>query len=231
MARQISALFSYIRAPLGTGPLFRVCADFQAAGVRFKHLLAPGSFQLGGKPATSPTRGHIKAALRAEKFSRTAIWKSSQGNCSSSPRGRRGWLGKVALGAALGASAVALVQSLHTGIVTAMDRKVNPNSTEGDWKETKGETVQPSREDCDVTIQCALSQTREKRVCHMTKTTVSHWFWLWDYRRAPQLSQDWNVALKMNDTKTLLSQLSSKSTYIWPERVKWPLAFWFVLSM
>ncbi|XP_028444683.1 ADP-ribose glycohydrolase MACROD1 isoform X1 [Perca flavescens] len=140
MALQISALFSYIRAPLCTGPLSRVRADFQGAGVKFKHILTPGSLRLGGKTATSPARGHINAALRAEKFSTStaALLKSSQGNASSSsPRGMRGWLGKVALGTALGMSTVALVHSLHTGTVTAMDRKVQLNSAEGDWKKTK----------------------------------------------------------------------------------------------
>ncbi|XP_070769336.1 ADP-ribose glycohydrolase MACROD1 isoform X2 [Enoplosus armatus] len=142
MSLQMSALFSYIRAPLYTGPLYRVRADFQGAGVKFRHILAPGSPQVGGKPATSPLRGHINVALRAEKFSTTttttaALWKSSQRNGSSSPRGRRGWLGKVALGAVLGVSTVALVQSLHTGTLTAMALKVNLNSAEGDWKETK----------------------------------------------------------------------------------------------
>ncbi|KAF3838528.1 hypothetical protein F7725_010296 [Dissostichus mawsoni] len=34
-------------------------------------------------------------------------------------------------------SASALVQSLHTGTVTAMARKLNLNSADGDWKETK----------------------------------------------------------------------------------------------
>ncbi|XP_068571049.1 ADP-ribose glycohydrolase MACROD1 isoform X1 [Cebidichthys violaceus] len=143
MALQLSALFSYIRAPLRTGSLSRVCADFQGAGVRFKHILTPGSLQLGGKPATSPVRGHITSGLRAEKFST----KSSQSNGSSSPRGRRGWLGQVALGAALGASTVALVQCLHTGVVTAMARKVNLNSAEGDWKETKDSLLSLSVKD------------------------------------------------------------------------------------
>lgn len=144
MALQISALFSYIRAPLCTGPVPRVRATFP--GVKFKHILTSGSRQLGGKPATSPVRGHINVAARAEKFSTTAtagFWKSNQGNGSSSPGGRRGWLGKVALGAALGVGTVALVQSLHTGTFTAMALKVNLNSDEGGWKETKGETVQP----------------------------------------------------------------------------------------
>ncbi|XP_038555682.1 ADP-ribose glycohydrolase MACROD1 isoform X2 [Micropterus salmoides] len=140
MALQISALFSYIRAPLFTGPLSRVRADFKGAGVKFKHILNTGRPQFGGKPATSPLRGHINVALRTEKFSTTptaALWKSSQGNGSSSPRGRRGWLGKVALGAALGVSTVVVVQSLHTGTLTAMALKINLNSAEGDWKETK----------------------------------------------------------------------------------------------
>ncbi|XP_031718368.1 ADP-ribose glycohydrolase MACROD1-like isoform X1 [Anarrhichthys ocellatus] len=143
MALQISALFSYIRAPLRTGSLSRVCADFQGAGVRFKHILTPGSLQLGGKPATSPVRGHITSGLRAEKFAT----KSSQSNGSSSPRGRRDWLGQVALGAALGASTVALVQCLHTGIVTAMARNVNLDSAEGDWKETKDSLLSLSVKD------------------------------------------------------------------------------------
>ncbi|XP_034067758.1 ADP-ribose glycohydrolase MACROD1 isoform X1 [Gymnodraco acuticeps] len=130
MALQISALFSYMRASRCT-TLSRVRADFQAAGVRFKHGVTPGS-----RPG--PARGHINAALRAEKFSTTptnaAIWRSSQVKASSS---LRGWLGKVALGAALGVSTFALVQSLHTGTVTAMARKLNLNSADGDWKETK----------------------------------------------------------------------------------------------
>ncbi|XP_041800217.1 ADP-ribose glycohydrolase MACROD1 isoform X2 [Chelmon rostratus] len=140
MALQISALLSYVRVPLFTGPLSRVRANFQGAGVKFKHVLTPGTPQLGGKPATSPVRGHINVDVRTEKFSTTttaAVWKSNQGSGSSSPRGRRGWLSKVALGAALGVSTVALVQSLHTGTLTAMSLKVNLNSAEGDLKETK----------------------------------------------------------------------------------------------
>ncbi|XP_040904178.1 ADP-ribose glycohydrolase MACROD1 isoform X2 [Toxotes jaculatrix] len=140
MALQMSALFSHVRAlPCATGLPSRVRADFQRAAVKFGHIVAPGSFQLGGKPATSPVRGHINAAFRAEKFSTTAaaLWKSSQGSGSFLTRGRRGWLGKVALGAALGVSTVALVRSLHTGTLAAMAFKVNLNSTGGDWKETK----------------------------------------------------------------------------------------------
>lgn len=150
MALQMSALFSYVRVPLYTTvPLPRVRADIQRAGIKFKHILTSGSSQLGGKPATSPVRGHITAAPRGDKFSTTtataALWSRQGSGPSSSPRGRAGWLGRVALGAALGVSAAALVKSLHTGtLAAAMALKVNLNSTEGDWKETKGETVKTS---------------------------------------------------------------------------------------
>lgn len=140
MALQMSALFSYVRAPLFTVPLPCVRTDIQRAGIKFKHIFTPGSPQLGGKPATSPLRGHIHAAPRAEKLLTTtrALWRSSQGSSpSSSPRGKSVWLGRVALGTALGVSAAALVQSLHTGTLAAMALKVNLNSAEGDWKETK----------------------------------------------------------------------------------------------
>lgn len=140
MALQISALFSNIRAPLCTGPLSRFHANNQGAGVKFKHILTSGSPQLKGKPATGLLRGHINATLRAEKFSTTttaAFWKSSQGNGSSSPRGKRAWFNKVVFGAALGVSTAALVQFLHTGTLSAMVLKVNLNSDKGDWKETK----------------------------------------------------------------------------------------------
>ncbi|XP_065814830.1 ADP-ribose glycohydrolase MACROD1 isoform X3 [Labrus bergylta] len=142
MALQMSTLFTHVRAPLSSGPLSRVRADFQRAGDKFKHIVSPGSPQLGGKPATSPVRGHINAPHRAGRFSTSpteaAAWKSSQGNCSSSSPGwKGGWLGKFALGAALGVSSAALVQFLHTTTRTAMTQKVNLNSDEGDWKETK----------------------------------------------------------------------------------------------
>lgn len=133
----MSALFLHLRAP---GPLRRVRADFQGAGVKFKHILAPGSPQLGAKPATSPARGHINAALRAEGGSTTtlsAVGRSGQGSGSSSPRGRRGWLGKFVLGAALGVSTATFVQCLHTGTLTAMAQKINLDSASGDWKEIK----------------------------------------------------------------------------------------------
>ncbi|XP_056238490.1 ADP-ribose glycohydrolase MACROD1 isoform X1 [Seriola aureovittata] len=139
MALQMSALFSYVRAlPRTTGPLSRVCADFQRASVKFKHIVVPGSPRPIEKPATSLLRGHINATRRGEKFSTTiALREYSQVNGSSSSRERRGWLGKIALGAALGVSTVALVQSLHTGTLAAMARKVDLNSAKGDWKETK----------------------------------------------------------------------------------------------
>ncbi|TMS17737.1 O-acetyl-ADP-ribose deacetylase MACROD1 [Larimichthys crocea] len=137
MALQISALFSRVRVPLCTGPLSRVRANIQGAGVKFKHAVSAGRplHQLTGTPATSPVRGHINA-----KFSTTtaaALWRSSQGNGSLSPRLRGGRLGKVTVGVAVGVSTVVLVQSLHTGALTAMALKVNLNSAEGDWKETK----------------------------------------------------------------------------------------------
>ncbi|XP_037635652.1 ADP-ribose glycohydrolase MACROD1 isoform X3 [Sebastes umbrosus] len=147
MALQISALLSHVRAPLCT--LLR--ADFQ--GVKFKHVLSPGRLQLGAKPATSPSpvRGHIKAVkLSTTAAAAAGLWRSSQVKVSSSSsRGRRGWLGQVALcGAALlGVSTGALLQSLHTGTVTAMDRKVNLNSAEGDWKETKDSLLSMSVKD------------------------------------------------------------------------------------
>ncbi|KAM7417530.1 hypothetical protein PAMA_017256 [Pampus argenteus] len=127
MALQMSALFSYVRGPLCTGPLPRVRTD-----IHFKHILTPGSPQLRGTPATSPLRGYITAASRAQGFSTTpaALGRSS-------PRWRAGWLRRVAIGAAFGVSAAALVKSLHTGTLAAMAQKVNLNSADGDWKETK----------------------------------------------------------------------------------------------
>ncbi|XP_047441467.1 ADP-ribose glycohydrolase MACROD1 isoform X2 [Mugil cephalus] len=140
MALPMSAWVSLIgTVPCTTGRLSRVrAADFQTAGVKFKHILTPQSRQLGPKPATSPVRGHINAALRADKFSTTTtLWKSGHGSASFLPQGGRGWLGKFALGATLGVTAAALVQSLHTGTFTAMALKVNLNSADGDWKEAK----------------------------------------------------------------------------------------------
>ncbi|XP_070693318.1 ADP-ribose glycohydrolase MACROD1 isoform X2 [Pempheris klunzingeri] len=161
MALQIPALLSYIRAPLFTGPLSRVRANIQGAGVKFKHMLTPGSPRLGWRPATSPPRGHVIAALRAEKFSTSttaAVWRSSQGNGSSSPGTRRGWLGKVALATALSVSTAGLLQSLHTGTLTAMALKVDLNSAEGDWVETKG-------------VLLSLS-VKDRRQYHRTSSSV-----------------------------------------------------------
>lgn len=132
MALQISALLSHVKVlPRCPGALSRGRADLQAAGVKFKHP-SPGSPPPGAEPAARPRRGHIDVA---RKFS-TTLWKSSRGLGSSA-----GWLGKAALGAALGASAAALVQSLHTGTLAAMALKVNLSSAEGDWKQSKGELV------------------------------------------------------------------------------------------
>ncbi|XP_028271457.1 ADP-ribose glycohydrolase MACROD1 isoform X2 [Parambassis ranga] len=139
MALQISARVSHIRAvPCTIGPLSRA-RHFQRAGVKFKHILSPGSPQLGGKPATSHLRGHISSAPRAKKFptTTTALGAFSQGNALSVQRGRRVWLGRFTLGAVLGVSTGALVQSVHTGAITAMASKVNLDSADGNWKETK----------------------------------------------------------------------------------------------
>lgn len=94
--------------------------------------------QLGRKPATGFIRCHFKPHP-AQKFSTTSatLWKSTQIGRSYSPRGRRHWLGTVALGSALGVSSAALIQSLYTGPLTAMALKVNLNSAEGDWKKVK----------------------------------------------------------------------------------------------
>ncbi|XP_077433583.1 ADP-ribose glycohydrolase MACROD1 isoform X1 [Vanacampus margaritifer] len=125
MAIQILNLLSRIRAPLLStgGPVSRVVA----AGVRFKHIiLTPGRVQLGPKPATSPVSGHINTA----HFTTTSAtrWRSTQGNCFSSPPGKR-----VRSGTVIGTCA--LTASLYTGAMAAM--KVDLNSTGGEWKEIK----------------------------------------------------------------------------------------------
>uniref|UniRef100_A0A3Q3VNZ1 Macro domain-containing protein n=1 Tax=Mola mola TaxID=94237 RepID=A0A3Q3VNZ1_MOLML len=123
----------------GTGSLLFI-DDVTGAGVKFGHILSPVSVQRLVKKPTSSLRGHITAALRAEKFSTTAparLWRSSQRNGPFISQGRRATLGKAALGVALGVSAVVLVRSLHTGTLTAMAFKVNLNSAEGHWKEAK----------------------------------------------------------------------------------------------
>lgn len=151
MALQMSALFTY-KFPLCTGPLSRVTANFQGAGAKFKHFLSPGNQQFVKKHPTSLC-SHFNIAPRGENFSKTAaLWTPSQGSGSSVYRGRRGFLGKFALGAAAGLSIATLVQSLHTGAVTAMALKINLNSAEGDWKKIKGEAVKQNLKECSV--QC-----------------------------------------------------------------------------
>ncbi|XP_037315927.2 ADP-ribose glycohydrolase MACROD1 isoform X2 [Pungitius pungitius] len=131
MALHVSSLFYHVRAPLGPlGPLPRVRADLCA---RFKHVSTPGRLGLGAQPAAGPVRGNVEPALRAER-------SRPGGGCPPAvSRGTRGWPGRVAFGAAavLGASAVAVVRSLHAGKVTATARKVDLNSADGDWKEIK----------------------------------------------------------------------------------------------
>ncbi|XP_008325078.1 ADP-ribose glycohydrolase MACROD1 isoform X1 [Cynoglossus semilaevis] len=135
MALQISTLFSYVRALPGTAaPLLRVRANYHGASVKFSHSVGPQSPQQAVNPATGPVLGIIK------KFTTTAaLGSSSQGNRFSSPQQRGGWfwLGKITQAAVLGVSSVALIVSFHTGSLAAMARKVNLNSAEGDWKETK----------------------------------------------------------------------------------------------
>lgn len=139
MALLMSALLRY-KPPFCAGPLPRVTAHFQGAGAKLKHILSPGSQGLAKKPAASLC-GHFNVAPRGGNFSKTsARWTSSQGSGSSTHRGRRGFVGKVALAAA----AATLVHSLHTGTFTAMALKVNLNSSDGDWKEIKGEAVKKS---------------------------------------------------------------------------------------
>lgn len=140
MAMQVPAILTH-KFSLCTGPVSRVTANFQGAGAKFKHILSPGSQQFVKKHPTSLC-GHFNIAPRGENFSKTAaLWTSSQGSGSSVYRGRRGFLGKLALGAAAGLSIATLVQSLHTGAVTAMALKINLNTAEGDWNMIKGEAV------------------------------------------------------------------------------------------
>ncbi|XP_042077317.1 ADP-ribose glycohydrolase MACROD1 isoform X1 [Haplochromis burtoni] len=150
MALQVSARVSRIGAlPYYTGgPLSRVSADTQSVGVKFKHILTPGSPQLGRRPATSTPRSHINAVRRTDKFSTTTpLWRSSRRTHSSLPLMNRGWLGKFALGTAFGVSTAVLVQSLHTGAFTAMALKINLDSDKEDWKKTKDYLLSLSVED------------------------------------------------------------------------------------
>lgn len=166
MALQISSLFSH-----GKVSLSRVRANFQGAGVKFKHILSPGSPQPARKPATSVPGGRINGTPQAEKFSTTtptqALWRSGPGNGCSPTRGRTGGLGRVALGVAMGASSVVVVQALHTGTLSAMARRVNLDSAQGDWKETKGEAVQPRPDRCSVNL-CCCSAVPVGETCAVT---------------------------------------------------------------
>lgn len=154
MALQISSLFSH-----GKVPLSRVRTNFQGAGVKFKHILSPGSPQPVRKPATNVPGGVINGTPRAERFSTTtptqALWRSGPGNGCSATRGKTGRLGRVAISVAMGVSSVAVVQALHTGTLSAMARRVNLDSDQGDWKETKGEAVQPRPDRCSVNLCCS----------------------------------------------------------------------------
>ncbi|XP_068182586.1 ADP-ribose glycohydrolase MACROD1 isoform X2 [Antennarius striatus] len=135
MAQQVSALLPYIRGPLPTGPLRR--ANFQGAGVKFKHTLTPGPPQPAETLGASPLRGHINVAQTSARKFAAGLWRSSQGNRSPVATRSRGRLSRVTLGVTLGVGTVALVGSLHTGSLTAMAFRVNLNSAEGDWKQTK----------------------------------------------------------------------------------------------
>lgn len=138
MALQMSALFT-CKLPLCAGPRSRVSVNFQGAGAKFKHLLSPGSQQFV-KKRSAFLRGHFYIAPRGENISKTAaLWTPSQGSDPSVFRSRRGFLGKLALGAAAGLSFATLLQSLHTGAITAMALKIDLSSAEGDWKKIKGE--------------------------------------------------------------------------------------------
>lgn len=134
MALKVTSVVSYYSSlrNIAGHPLLRT-------GVKFMHMSTSGGpSQLGRKPATGFIRCHFKPHP-AQKFSTTsaALWKSCQRGGPSLPCGRRHWLGTVALGAALGVSSAALIQSLHTGTLAAMALKVNLNSAEGDWKKIK----------------------------------------------------------------------------------------------
>lgn len=129
MALQMSARVSVTRA------LQTIPGPRSGAGVGFQRAAASGK-----SAATSALRSHISSVLQANKFSTTAaaaIWKSGQWNSSPSTRGRTGWLGRFALGAALGLSAAAVVHSIHTGSITAMASKVDLSSAKGDWNKIK----------------------------------------------------------------------------------------------
>lgn len=154
MAQQISNLFPHCKILLS-----RVRANFQGAGVRFRHVLPPGSPVCARKPAVGLTRSPVT------KFSTSArsetLWRSAPGRACSASRGKTsGFLGRVVLGVAAGVSSVAVVQALHTGSLCAMARTVNLESAEGNWKETKGEAVLPRHR---VTLSYELTLLCERR--------------------------------------------------------------------
>lgn len=135
MALKITSLLPHCSALRCTGPPLSASLK---TGVKFMHMLTSGApFQLGRKPAAGFIRCHFQPHP-APKFCTTpaVFWKSVQRGGDSSSH-RRHWLGTVALGAALGVSSAALIQSLYTGTLAAMALKVNLNSAEGDWKKIK----------------------------------------------------------------------------------------------
>lgn len=143
----MSALFTS-KFSCCTGPLSRVTADLHGAGAKYKHFLSHGNQQFEKKHPPSLC-GHFNIAPRCENFPKTvALWTPSQGSGSSINRGRRGFLGKLALGAAAGSSTATLGHSLHTGAVSAMALKINLDSAEGDWKKIKGEAVHQNLKEC-----------------------------------------------------------------------------------
>ncbi|XP_029917452.1 ADP-ribose glycohydrolase MACROD1 isoform X2 [Myripristis murdjan] len=147
MAFQMSAQLSHIRAPTSTALVPRARAHYHSVGVKFKHFVTPGSLLPPKRPLhasagagtnfpASLNPGHIHSASRGRQLStaRVTFWRSGPG-AGSSPRGKRGLLGRIAFGA-LGVTAAAVV-SLHTGSLVAMAHKPNLDSAGGDWKETK----------------------------------------------------------------------------------------------
>lgn len=147
MAFQISAQLSHIRALTSTAVLPRGRADFQSVGVKFKHFLSAGRLQVPKRPLhasfgvgrnfpTGLLPGHINSANRVSNFStaRVTFWRSGPGD-RSSPRGKIGSLGRIVVGA-LGVTTAAVV-SFQAGSRVGMAKKINLDSAEGDWKETK----------------------------------------------------------------------------------------------
>ncbi|KAK7922430.1 hypothetical protein WMY93_009332 [Mugilogobius chulae] len=131
MALKISSLVSRCTCPR---------ARAASCSVKFMHMFTSGaSCQL----QTNLSARFIRFPLYREsalKFSTTPAFGKSwlhKGLLSARGKKRGHWLGTAVLGTALGISSAALIQSLHTGNFAAMPLKVNLNSAEGDWKETK----------------------------------------------------------------------------------------------